>query len=656
MAERYRPEVDSFLFHVIGDGTSVEDLKHQIESIEPAPPVMGPMEDVEYDAETLESFPMAPGPAMDFEREHERFWMNADESTMDDEAAAEEDTDLQSYADGFPVVLQVRNPEWDGSRIDGFRRASRVGDVVTGHATQPAIRMLSSDEDVIRIDFSRDAGLEEVNVSVPAVHGDQVHRPPIDERGANALVGIIDGGIDVLHEAFRDDSGSTRIVALWDQRGSTGPPPVDDDGNPLYGTLYSSSDINAMISSGSTAPELGRDRQGHGTHVASIAAGRATGAFTGGMAPESGIVFVRPKLTTPAGDPRSIGYSMAHVDALAFMDRVARSQDPPLPIVTNISLGMNAGAHDGTSTLEAAFDNFTSSGRMPGRVLVKSAGNAGTQGLHSSFQIGSEQVIDLEWLSRNVVRLDDVIEVWFNSADDLTFTLQAPDGSRTPAVGRAPLPARTNGPFAGGNVYSLALDRFHRDNGDARLSLRITRGTASRILPGTWRLQVKSGSVTSAGWVDAWIERHNRMPLRFSTHVSQDGTLSIPGTANAVITVAALDRQMNGQVMSFSSRGTTRDGRQRPDIGAPGNDIMAAAAGTANDVIAMPGTSMAAPHVTGAIALLLSQQQDTGADQQLNANQIRSALVQSSRGFNGHWNSARGWGMLDAESLVDLFR
>ena len=218
------------------------------------------------------------------------------------------------------------------------------------------------------------------------------------------------------------------------------------------------------------------------------------------------------------------------------------------------------------------------------------------------------------------------------------------------------MPPRINGSFTSGNSYSITLDRFHRDNGDARLSIRIIRGTAPRIAAGVWTLRVETGSVPSAGNVDAWIERSNRMPLQFVTHVSTDGTLSIPGTANTVISVAALDRPMQGQVMSFSSRGATRDGRHRPDIGAPGHNIEAAKSGTAQDIVAMPGTSMAAPHVTGAIGLLLSQQHAAGAGSQLNANQIRAALNQSSRGFNGHWNSARGWGMLDTAALLELFR
>ena len=46
-----------------------------------------------------------------------------------------------------------------------------------------------------------------------------------------------------------------------------------------------------------------------------------------------------------------------------------------MPVVVNISQGMNAGAHDGRSALELGFEHFSDGGRMPGRVVVKSAGN-----------------------------------------------------------------------------------------------------------------------------------------------------------------------------------------------------------------------------------------------------------------------------------------
>ncbi|MEM7248254.1 MAG: S8 family serine peptidase [Acidobacteriota bacterium] len=553
----------------------------------------------------------------------------------------------------FPILVQVRTATWDSS-ILGFDETSRLGDVVAGFATLEALRELEADPDVVRVDLSREAGEEDLAVSVPAVHADRVHVRPNSERGGHALVGIIDSGLDVLHECLTNEQDCSRVVAYWDQRDNTGPPPRGEEGRPLYGTLHADGDIARYLRSGTVPSGLGRDELGHGTHVTSIAAGRAVGSFSGGLAPDAGIVFVRPKLCASSADPRSVGFALAHVDALAFIDRIAEERD--LPVVVNLSLGMNAGAHDGSSLLEVALDNFTSGGRMPGRVLVKSAGNAAREAAHARFEMAPQQESQLSWSSASIDRDDDVIELWYDSAADLTFRLRAPEeGGITPRLHRGKSPSRMSGTLRNGNAFSMTLDRYHRDNGDTRVSLRLTRGRAARIAEGTWTLDISSGEVLSTGVVHAWVERRRGAPVRFLDHVESRSSLSIPGTAHAVITVAALDRGMTGRATSFSSRGATRDGRERPDIGAPGDGIVAARSGTRDDVISLPGSSMAAPHVTGAVALLLSRQHAKSPGAQINANQVRAALLQSSSGFDGRWSPARGWGKLDVEALLEQF-
>ncbi|MFD0560159.1 S8 family serine peptidase [Stackebrandtia endophytica] len=126
-----------------------------------------------------------------------------------------------------------------------------------------------------------------------------------------------------------------------------------------------------------------------------------------------------------------------------------------------------------------------------------------------------------------------------------------------------------------------------------------------------------------------------------------------PGSADAALTVAAAD--LDGAVAEFSSRGPrTGDHALKPDLMAPGVDIVAArAAGTAmgepvdDHYTSASGTSMATPHVAGAVALLL--QKHPG----LSPEDIKSRMTGSavpSEGFGAH---EQGAGMIDASTAVN---
>jgi len=89
------------------------------------------------------------------------------------------------------------------------------------------------------------------------------------------------------------------------------------------------------------------------------------------------------------------------------------------------------------------------------------------------------------------------------------------------------------------------------------------------------------------------------------------GTISDPPAPyDSVFTVGAVDR--SGAVTSFSSRGPTPDGLAKPDVMAPGEDILSALPGGTYGELA--GTSMAAPHVAGVVALLWSAEPDLIGD------------------------------------------
>jgi serine protease AprX len=115
-----------------------------------------------------------------------------------------------------------------------------------------------------------------------------------------------------------------------------------------------------------------------------------------------------------------------------------------------------------------------------------------------------------------------------------------------------------------------------------------------------------------------------------------------PGNADGVITVGATHRYQPHTygVSYFSSRGPTGDGRQKPDLVAPGEKILAPIPG--NGSKAKDGTSMAAPHVSGAAALLLARHRELMGQ----PRRIKDILCRSATDL-GRERHFQGSGMVD---------
>ncbi len=127
----------------------------------------------------------------------------------------------------------------------------------------------------------------------------------------------------------------------------------------------------------------------------------------------------------------------------------------------------------------------------------------------------------------------------------------------------------------------------------------------------------------------------------------------MPGTSTSVVCVGAVAVEDFLHVAPFSSFGPTRDGREKPDLVAPGVNVVGAMAGSLTGIAPSSGTSMAAPHVSGAIALLLSAAASGPRRSWPNAMQIRAALVASSRDLTGRWSKRRGYGRLQVDRFVE---
>lgn len=139
-------------------------------------------------------------------------------------------------------------------------------------------------------------------------------------------------------------------------------------------------------------------------------------------------------------------------------------------------------------------------------------------------------------------------------------------------------------------------------------------------------------------------------------------SIGSPGGSMGALTVASNSIYLpsEGVVSSFSSKGSTTDGRIKPDISAPGGNLLnvkeSIYAGTSGELaeeageayIGILGTSMATPHVSGAMALLLQ------AGMKPDRYYIEDLVSQSAK-FQHPKDVLTGWGMLDIFKAYQLF-
>lgn len=124
----------------------------------------------------------------------------------------------------------------------------------------------------------------------------------------------------------------------------------------------------------------------------------------------------------------------------------------------------------------------------------------------------------------------------------------------------------------------------------------------------------------------------------------EQGTVTIPGGSRGIMCVASMHDAGEGgfRLSSFSSRGPTQDGRIKPNIAAPGSNIMAASAGSGDGYVSLSGTSMASPFAAGAAALLFD------ADPTLHNDDVRRILIETADDWGpGDENVDYGAGRID---------
>jgi hypothetical protein len=535
------------------------------------------------------------------------------------------------------VTIRSRASAHDLAAL-GLHVRSQTRDILTAYVPLELVPRLQRSSAIDYIELAR-PWRPQLDDAIPQTQIDTLHAGPPPVTGKGVIVGIVETGpLDFYHPAFRNPGnsmgqgtlGSTRVLYLWDQtlvpdaaKGESGPPTETTipalpgffptggpGGSGTYGTEYSQAQIDKDLQNFPPAYESVRTPPGlsgfHGTLVASCAAGSQRAGFPyGGAAPEADIIYVR----TMNGNNYVFADSTNILDGMAYI--FARAAELKKPCVVNLSASDSLGAHDGSTLGERFLDNLL---LEPDRVITCSGGNDNISSAytHGTVMDGSTTNVLLTYGSYS---WDDTIQIWYDGHDEFSFTLTIP--ARPPVIiGPVPAGAPLQSTSVGGitvTVESLLKQSF---NGDNVIEIRIINAAGATVSNGDWNLALHGTAVIN-GAFDAWVDTSFSIPGPVNPHMWKSpmtgtGTIAVPATALRPISVGAHDGAAAPAALSFSGCGPTRDGRIKPEISAPGFDVVGAMLRDMNLAVPGPletpfpvsGTSYAAPIVAGAAALL----------------------------------------------------
>jgi hypothetical protein len=552
----------------------------------------------------------------------------------------------EAGTDGDRVLEAIIRLARPGIEIPGVRIVSRFGTIATCRIRARDVIPIRASRDVksikapvkVRPGFAPAfAPLDLAGPALPDADATDVRRSPgLTLTGAGVVVASVDWGVDLDSAAFRwpgdpaaadqeRQAGATRFLSFWDQRDRALGPRPEPYG---YGAVHDQAEIDCALRSSRPYERLGyhpgiadpRGTGSHGHHVLDIAAGNGQAGGPAGIAPEADLIFVH-LADRDTGGLANFGDSVRLLEAVDFISRTAGSQ----PCVINISAGRVCGSKDGTAPVERALDELLAA--RPGRFVVNSAGNYFRWRTHSCGTIAPGEAHSLTFVVDPKDITVNELEIWYDGADEFAVRIDPPGyaGGRPIRLGeRSDL-------LIEGRVIGRVYHRKHDpNNGDNHIVAFLDPvGRA-----GNWTVTLEARRVSS-GRFHAWIERDDSCPgcqARFtrddSNPVTTIGTIT---TSHLPLVVGAYDGHDPARPAApFTSGGPSRDGRDKPDFAAPGVGVLAArsapvgASRNPGLVVRKSGTSMATPHVTGAVALCFE-----AAGNRLSAQEIRSVVLDS---------------------------
>lgn len=435
--------------------------------------------------------------------------------------------------------------------------------------------------------------------------------PVLNNQGAGVIVGFVDTGINYTDSLFRNVDGSTRIIGIWDQTNNS-----DNSNNienetakpfsafsALYGTQYTAEEINLALNSDNPASIVPtRDENGHGTFLASIAAGnRDERAGFSGAAPQASIAMVKLKpakqylrdfyLIQDGAEAYQENDIMMGVSYLYFLARKYS-----MPLVVCIPLGTNMGSHMGMSRLGQYLNQVSLSN---GSAVITAAGNE--TGARHHFRAVMDADTDEVTAELRVGEREAgfSMELWAENMCAYTVGFISPTGEVAREI---------SVPLRGENTVSFLLEQtqitVYTQIADVSSGSQFIFMRFENPMSGIWRILIRNS-------LDIRETFHIWLPVRgfisdetYFLRPDPDTTITDPGNARYPITVTAYDHTKNS-IYIHASRGYSLSGRIKPDLAAPGVNILGASV-SGRRLTRMSGTSVSAAHLAGAAAILLN--------------------------------------------------
>lgn len=476
----------------------------------------------------------------------------------------------------------------------------------------------------------------------------RLQRPPLSLMGRGVVICVIDTGIDYQNPVFLDESGDSRLLAIWDQTLQSGTPPEGF----LFGTEYGREEINRALRSETPLQIVpSRDENGHGTALAAVAAGSNVGGREPyrGAAPEADLVIVKLKECkrylrefyllpekVPAYQENDIMLAVQYADS--FAESLRR------PVVICLGLGTNMGDHTGSSAL-STYLNVVAVRRS--RAVVVCGGNEGNAAHHYRGRL--EQGSDGRSDGQDVeIRVGENakgfwLELWGSLPDVFNVELRSPGGERVPVI------RLTSGQIL---TYALVYERsritiksvlVEPASGEQLILFRLEEPTA-----GIWTFRVYAESRIHNGVFDMWLPLTQFLNTETAfLRPNPYTTLTEPAMAANVIGVSAYNAYNNSFYLD-SGRGFDRTGAVRPDFAAPAVNIPTPSGERS-------GSSLAAAITAGAVAQFLQwavveQNAPFAESREIKSFLIRGATRSADTTYpNREW----GYGSLNMEGVFE---